>query len=241
MNIAIIDDNRTESDLLLRFITQYSKIHSFEITVSRFFSGEGFLSSLSASAYTIAFMDIYMNGSDGIETARHLWEKDPQCLVVFLTVSQEHIWQAANLHCFDYIDKKGLTQERIFRVLSDIRKRLPQLNLCLDFPSGNEQIHLPVNKILYILSAKNYTLFTMEDGQVNRYRIPFGAIAGLTGDMGCFLVCNRGILLNMDHIIQEEADVFMMKNGQRFPIRRSDQASIKHIYHQYQFKKLDIM
>ena len=128
MNIAIIDDNKPESDLLIRFIDEYSETYSFEIKTSSFLSGEDFLSSLSPSIYSMAFMDIFMKGMDGIQTAEHLWEKDPQCLVVFLTVSQDHIWEAARLHCFDYIDKKTLTRARIFHVLSDIRKKLPQLN-----------------------------------------------------------------------------------------------------------------
>lgn len=241
MNIAIIDDNKPESDLLVRFIDQYSETYSFEVKTSCFLSGEDFLSSLSTSVYNMAFMDIFMKGMDGIQTAEHLWEKDPQCLVVFLTVSQDHIWEAARLHCFDYIDKKTLTRARVFHVLSDIRKKLPQLNPHLDFPSGNRQISLPVDKIQYILSSNNYTLFGMEDGQEIRYRIPFGAIAQRTSDIDRFLLCNRGILLNMDHIIREESDVYVMKGGHRFPIRKSGQASIKHIYHQYQFKKLESM
>lgn len=241
MNIAIIDDDLLVSDLLLGFIEQYNQIHSFDTTVSCFSSGDGFLSSLPASTYTMAFMDIFMKGSDGIETAHHLWEQDPQCLVVFLTISQEHIWDAARLHCFDYIDKKTLTRERIFHILSDVRRKFPQLNPHLDFPSGNKQIHLPVNKISYILSANNYTLFGMDDGQETRYRIQFGVVAERASRVEQFLLCNRGILLNMDYIIQEEKDVYVMKNGQRFPIRRSGQSSIKQIYHQYQFKKLDFM
>lgn len=241
MNIAVVDDNKLESDMLLRFINQYKEVYSYEIMVVCFSSGEEFLESLSSSVYTAVFLDIYMKEMDGIKTAKYLWEKDPQCLAVFLTVSQEHIWEASRLHCFDYIDKKTLTKERIFHVLSDIRRKNPQLNLHLEFHSGNRQIRLPVNKIQYILSANNYTLFGMTDGQESRYRIPFGSIAQLVSDMDCFLLCNRGILLNMDHIIQEESDVYVVKGGQRFPIRKSGRTFIKDIYHQYQFKKLDAM
>ncbi len=50
---------------------------------------------------------------------------------------------------------------------------------------------------------------------------------------------NRGILLNMNDIAAEETDVYVMKNGQRFPIRRFDRVQIKNAYHQYQFVKLE--
>lgn len=241
MKIAVIDDNEREADLLLHFIQQYKTAFSYDITAYSFPSGEAFLSTFCESEYDVVFLDIFMEKIDGIETARHLWERDPQCLIVFLTVSQEHIWQAAQIHFFDYIDKKDFNRQRIFRVLSDLRKKLPQLDEHLDFVSGNRHVRLSLNRIQHILSDNNYTVFSMEDGQEQRYRVPFGSILKLIKDVNYFLLCNRGILLNMNHIIREETDVYVMKNGQRFPIRKADRTAIRHTYHQYQFEKLDSM
>lgn len=239
MNIAVVDDNKQESSLLIQLLHQYEEQYAFDMKVSCFFSGEDLIASLHNEDYDVVFLDIFMDHMDGIDAAQRLWETDPQCLVVFLTVSQEHIWQAASLHCFDYIDKKDFTKERIFHVLSDIRKRLPAIHRALDFVSGNQQVSLPVYRIQYILSDNNYTVFVMADGTEYRYRISFRNIYELAGSAGCFLNCNRGILLNMDYILQEETDVYVMQNGQRFPIRRADRASIKNAYHNYHFEKLE--
>lgn len=81
----------------------------------------------------------------------------------------------------------------------------------------------------------------MRNGEEYRYRIPFTKVLKLTGDVDYFLNCNRGILLNMNDIVKEETDVYVMKNGQRFPIRKLDRTSIRRVYHDYQFKKLDEM
>lgn len=241
MNIAVVDDNRRESALLIQLLHQYEEKFDYEITASCFSGGAEFLASLGTNNYDAVFLDIFMDNIDGIETARKLWALDAKCLVVFLTTSQEHIWQAASLHCFDYIDKKDFTKERIFNVLADIRKRLPAIHRTLDFVSGSQSVQLPVNRILYILSDNNYATFQMTDAVVYRYRISFRSICELTEEFGCFLNCNRGILLNMEHIAREEADVYVMENGERFPIRRADRASIKNIYHNYQFEKLERM
>ena len=123
MNIAVVDDNRQESTLLIQLIRQYEKEYSLCIDISCFSDGSDFIASLNQNDYTAVFLDIFMECMDGIETARKLWEMSAQCLVVFLTVSREHIWQAASLHCFDYIDKEDFTKERIFQVLTDIRRR----------------------------------------------------------------------------------------------------------------------
>ena len=239
MNIAVVDDNRQESTLLIQLIRQYDKEYSLCIDISCFSDGSDFIASLNQNDYTAVFLDIFMECMDGIETARKLWEMSAQCLVVFLTVSREHIWQAASLHCFDYIDKEDFTKERIFQVLTDIRRRLPAIRRTLDFVSGSQTVQLPINGIQHILSDNNYTIFLMTDGTEHRYRIPFSKVCELTESCGCFLNCNRGILLNMEHIISEETDVYVMKDGHRFPIRRADRASIKSTYHNYHFEKLD--
>lgn len=241
MNIAVVDDSRIDSDSLVQLLCQYEKHFAFDMTVSCFLSGEAFIASFPESNYDVVFLDIFMEPMDGIETARQLWAVDPQCLVVFLTVSQEHIWQAAGLHCFDYIDKAALTKERIFRVIADLRRRLPQIQQALRFTSGSQSVSLPVCRIQYILSDNNYTIFKMADETEFRYRISFRSICELAEQAPCFLNCNRGILLNMDFILREEADIYVMLNGQRFPIRRFERSAVKNTYHHYQFQKLDRM
>lgn len=236
-----MEDNRQEADLLIRFLEKYREENFCEMAITYFQSGEGFLESLGDADYTMAFLDIYLGRVDGMETAKRLWGNDPKCLIVFLTSSREHVRQAFGVHCFDYIDKKDFTKERIFRVLNDLRRILPELNRNLEFVSGNQNVSMPMGRISYILSDNNYTEFVMDDGTQYRYRIPFGTILELTGQAGFFLNCNRGILLNMNDIIKEETDVYVMKNGQRFPIRRFDRSAIKNLYHQYQFKKLEEM
>ncbi len=239
MNIAIVDDNRQEAEKLERLLAEYQKSTLINMTISHFSNGEEFLVSFQKSKYTLIFLDIFMNKLNGIETAKRLWKIDSQCLFVFLTTSQEHIWQAARLHCFDYILKDHLTLERITQLLADVHKKLPNLNRYLDFESGKQAVHLPLNKIVYILSDNNYTIFGMDNNQELRYRISFSNILEMLNDVKFFLHCNRGIILNMNHIVAEENDTYKMKNGQRFPIRKLDRNAIKRIYHDYQFERLE--
>lgn len=241
MNIAVVEDNRQEMDLLLRLLNEYGEENALDLMISPFSYGEDFIASLDQKDYEVVFLDIFLNKMDGMEAAGLLWEHDPGCLIIFLTSSREHIWQAARIHCFDYIDKKDFSRQRIFEVLTDVRRKLPETNQYLEFLAGNLSVRLPMRKIQHILSDNNYTIFRMEEGSEYRYRIPFRSILELTGQVDYFLNCNRGILLNMNSIIKEETDVYVMKGGQRFPIRRFERAAIKDIYHQYQFKKLEEM
>lgn len=239
MNIAVVEDNRQERDTLVCYLEQYGRKEDCDLKVLYYPNGEEFLSSFGKKDYTAAFLDIFLERMDGMEVARRLWKYNPQCQIIFLTSSREHLRQAFQVHCFDYIDKRDFTYQRIVEVMTDLRRKLPSVNQYLEFVCGNRSVSLPMRKIQYVVSDNNYTVFMMEDGTEYRYRIPFGNILERMEQADYFLNCNRGVLLNMNDIVKEDKDVYVMRSGQRFPIRRFDRVLIKDKYHQYQFTRLE--
>lgn len=241
MKIAIVDDSKNEADILRRLLIKYSAENRLDLSVEYFNGGEAFVESLNKESFDAAFMDIYMNEMDGIETSRRLWDADSHCLLIFLTTSREHIWQATSLHCFDYIPKDQLSFDRISATMDGIRKKNSLLDSCITFTSGSKEIIVRLNDVQFILSNGNYTDFTMTDGQVAEYRIAFSSIYDMLSNRRNFVQCNRGVIINMDHIASELSDSFEMKGGQRLPIRKRDRAGILDLYHDYLFSKLDEM
>ena len=55
--------------------------------------------------YQVVFLDICMEGTNGIETAQRLRAADPDLLIVFVTSSPEYVWDAFPVHPFDYLLK----------------------------------------------------------------------------------------------------------------------------------------
>lgn len=244
INIAVVENNnnredREESGTLVCYLERYVRKKNYDVGIFCYLSGEEFLASFGKTDYAAVFLDIFSGKTDGMEVARQLWEYNPQCQIIFLASGREYIWQAFQVHCFDYIDKKDFTRQRLEDVMGDLERKLPSLSQYLEFTCGNRSVRLPMRKIQHVTADNNYTVFMMVDGTEYRYRIPFRNILELVEQVDYFLNCNRGILLNMNDIAAEETDVYVMKNGQRFPIRRFDRVQIKNAYHQYQFVKLE--
>ena len=118
MRVAIVDDLHTDSAALYAMLT--ARIPS-PASVDVYDSGERFLSS--ESRYDLVFLDIVMEGMDGIETARRLREMDMRCLIVFLTTSSEYAWDAFPVHPFDYL-LKPVDETRLEQVLCEARRAM---------------------------------------------------------------------------------------------------------------------
>ena len=53
-----------------------------------------------------------------------------------------------------------------------------------------------------------------------------------------FLCCNRDIAINMDQIAQVEGGDFLLKNGERAPIRHRGKSALKKTYLEYSLQTL---
>lgn len=241
MKIAIVEDDKRDRDILTAFLRKYEKKHIQEFSPVGYPSGEEFLCMSSVEKYSLIFMDIYLgDGIDGIETARRLRERGEEGLIVFLTGSREDIWRAVQLHdCFDYIDKESLGYSRVEKLLDDVCRKLRLQTKVLEFYSGKQKIRLPVSRIQFLVSHDKHVIITLDNGREMCYRITFAAVSALLEEESRFLLCNRGILLNMDFVRKADAETFEMAGGSLLPIRKRNRTQVMQAYNEYQFEKLN--
>ena len=241
MKIAIIDDNPQEFELYNDSIQKWMQLHSLLSPTDFFTSGEDFLKDFKPGKYSLLFMDIYMGELNGIETARKVRELDVNCLIIFLTASLEHTWDAFPIHPFDYLIK-GCPQEKIFQVLDEAMRTLPQAETYIEVPVGRQQVRISCSELMYAVADDHHTLITTcNSSQPLRCHIFFSGLLKELPEDPRFLQCNRGILLNQDYITGLQKDSFLMEDRKLFPIRRSNIGKIKQQFYDYQFDTLSKM
>ena len=91
MKFAIVDDREPEANLVKELIEAYADKNGLSIQLDCFPNGEAFLADFSAFAYDIVFMDIYMDGMNGVETALEFRKTDTKSMLIFLTSSSEYM------------------------------------------------------------------------------------------------------------------------------------------------------
>ena len=231
MKIAIIDNSEKDIGLFTSLAGQLTSRLHYELDILTYKSGEDFLKVYTPVTFDIVFMEMDMDGMNGIEVAKELRKIDFYTLIVFLTGTEDAALLAAPLHIFDYIIKP-CTYDRLRFVLEESKKILPEHKNDLIFVCGKRTVKLKFSDIIYIESNNNNTIFTMNNGML-KYRIFFSKISEL---LTChhFLICTRGVALNMDYITNYDQETFQMADGRKFPIRRRDRTQIIDTFKQYQ-------
>ena len=142
-------------------------IADFEIT--EFFSGEDFINLIEKNEnkkyFDIVFLDIYMNGITGIETAKKLRETDNQSKIIFITTSNEFASESYEVKAYDYLIKP-FSKERILKTIERIFEDEKKNKKILDLPDG--QI-IPIDSLLYTTFSGHYVTIYLIDGNTEKF------------------------------------------------------------------------
>ena len=213
LRFAVVEDRlpdaqRLESLLRLAFGGGHT------LVCDHYESGDAFLAAFPSKNYQVVFLDICMEGTNGIETARILRRTDPDLLLVFVTSSPEYVWDAFPVHPFDYL-LKPYREEKLFQLADELRRVL--------FRAAMAQNH--------------YVRIVSDDGEC-RAVSTFSQVEQLLRAQENFLVCNRGVILNMDKVLRLDSDCFEMLDGTRLPVRQKDKNTLFAQFTQYQFRHM---
>lgn len=199
-------------------------------------SGDAFLAAFPSKNYQVVFLDICMEGTNGIETARILRRTDPDLLLVFVTSSPEYVWDAFPVHPFDYL-LKPYREEKLFQLADELRRVLFRAEPELEVRIARQQVHLPLRKIQYAMAQNHYVRIVSDDGEC-RAVSTFSQVEQLLRAQENFIVCNRGVILNMDKVLRLDSDCFEMLDGTCLPVRQKDKNSLFAQFTQYQFRHM---
>lgn len=144
--IAVCDDDK-ESVIRLKEMILSAGISK---EIDCYESGEKLVES--DQNYDILFLDIDMDGMNGIETAKILREKDKNVKIIYVTSYAEYVHYAFAVHAFAYL-LKPVSQEQIKAQLQEAisyyqkRKKEDEISIRFETKDGSELVR--INDIYY--------------------------------------------------------------------------------------------
>lgn len=227
MKIAVIDDfsdcRKLLKEYLLRYMDRYYA--GITLTIDEFDNGGSFLDCFTLDAYDLILLDFYMDGLDGLTTARRIRGLDLYVPVIFITTSPDHAIDSYQVRASGYL-LKPFGYDTFEQTIS-----LARIDKILDghfIELGGEKILL--KEIVFCDQDRHYVQIHTARRGVLRYRASFSDLSGLLACYPWFLPCYRCCLVNLKRVTKMEDDGFLMDTGVKvhFRIRKRDDIAKKY-------------
>lgn len=232
MRIAICDDINADKHCLFNSINGYSQARFINVVIMEYDSGEALLANFTKDMFDIIFLDIYMHGLSGIDTAKKMREIDKDCLLVFATTSREHAIDGFALNAIHYL-VKPVNIEKIAEVFNRCKKILNAAKQYIEVISDRLLVKILVKSINYI-EVYDKACFIYKDSEVIKVYVTLEEIAKKL-DGRNFLRCHRSYIVNMQAIVNVADNDFILKAGKKVPIRQTEKQTIKQKYLDFLF------
>ncbi len=212
MDIAVVDDEKAIREHICGLVEEQQP----ESRIEAYATGEELLAS--GKRFDIVFLDIQMEGMNGIEAARSLREKNANLgvedtVLVFITGIKDYVFDAFDLYAFQYllksIDERKFA-EALERAVREAAKKKERRVLFIK----SRNLTLDQSEILYIESrAKKVEIHTTGAAQAIEI---YAAMDELEGQLGeNFYRCHRAYIVNMDCITEYDSESITLTNGDR--------------------------
>ena len=186
LNIAICDDEKVIREQIKNLLEKEIRGACIEL----YGTGDALLAA--GKQFDIVFLDIQMEGADGIETARKLREQsdlkgEEDTLLIFITGIREYVFQAFDVAAFHYLVKP--VAEDKFREVFDRAQK---------------------DSILYIESRGKKVEIHTAGENIEAYV----SMNEMEGQLGAeFYRCHRGYLVNMAFVAEYDNKSITLNNG----------------------------
>jgi DNA-binding LytR/AlgR family response regulator len=215
LKIAVCDDvlaDRQQLILLIKAEASYCECSAYE-------SGELLLWDFeNGTHFDIIFLDIFMEGMSGVETAKCIRMADPNALLIFVSNSNDFYRESYDLFAFNYLIKP-LTGDKLAEVL---RRAISHLGKDADqvvrFSYNNNLHTVRCSQLLYLTSDKHIVNFHLINGETLK---SYGKIDDFVSQLPAevFVRCHQSYIINMEHVTGMTTCEFMF--GQvKVPVSR---------------------
>lgn len=218
LRIAITDDLNSEREKLSSaIIAPFSKVGLNVGNIDEYTSGEELLRQFSAGRYDLIFLDIYMGGMSGVETAKRIRALDKNVMLVFVTTSNEFASESYAVKANFYL-LKPVRAESIRQLAETVAQQLKNTGCAAALPDGTV---IPLSSLVYTSCSGHY--------------------------VNVFLVGNEPLKIRTTHKIMEESlanvaridgENFLMINGDTVPISRRKMTQIKNDYTRFVLNRI---
>ena len=226
LNIAVIDDIEADRRNISEYIDNYFSDRSIgTVRTAQFQNAEEFLKVYRKGEFQIVFLDICMDEMNGLDLADRLRKGDRNIAIIFMSTTRDFVFKS-----FPFQPKGYLCKPFEYEAFAEVTERtlrdLSAEEKFLKISIPHDVIEVEINEIFSVLSNNHSTEMKMITGEVYQCNMIFKEIENALETKPNFLICNRGVIVNMDYTAQIKDDIIIMQDETTYPLRRRGRKEI---------------
>lgn len=208
MQIYICDDNvditKQIHDYVLTFFSHYNLTPP---TITIFHNGESLLQSHDKK--DIVFLDVEMDGINGIYVGQELKKQNKHTIIFMVTSFSEYLDDAMKFHVFRYLFKP-LDKQRFLRNLEDAMQLYNTLYKTITVEAKDSNHVINTNEIIMVECTERKTVLHTHDRNIVTTNSMDYWEKTLSGSQ--FYRSHKSFIVNMAHISDYSHDLIYFKN-----------------------------
>lgn len=234
--IAICDDETIFAEELKMIIYAYMSEKRIVFEIDIFKSGMELVAlEAEVTRYTAVFLDINMDGVNGIEAAQKIRAVSGEVFLVFVAAHISYSLEGYKLDVVRYLLKGDSNFPSAVQECLDaiIYKRNLAVKKVFDFREGKKKVHL--ENLLYVESRLHKLEFHVMEDTVNIYTMygKLDEVEDMLGE-GSFIRVQKSYIVNLKYIKNVSRYRVVLTDGLEIAVSRSKYMNVKDKFTQYQ-------
>lgn len=218
MNIAMVEDQSGDREILLRYLRRYEKENLLSFDIRSYADGASFLEQYRCDCAVI-FMDIEMPRLNGMETARRLRELDDAVGLIFVTNMAQYAVEGYTVQAAGYLLKPVAYYQFSVMLGKTLAMQNRRARSELLLPVGSDLVRVNAAAVTYIEVRNHWLHYHSADGGEKVVRGTIGEAEQQLAPLG-FARCSQSFLINMRYVERVSGDMVFVA-GERLPVSRS--------------------
>lgn len=227
IHVTIIENDSNELEQLRHVLDAWSSNNSTTLSVTTHTSGEDYFYANTTHISNVFFLDIQLDGMNGLDIAKQLRQDGYTGEIIFLTSFREYVFGGYKVHALNYL-LKPLEIESLYSCMNEIKESL-QTNYYI-FRNNQEIVQIWYRDILSF-SSFMHNIDILTSNEHFSQRASLGNILSHLPKQ--FIRVHRSHIVNMAHIYKISGNTITLSNRTTVPIGRQYLNDVRNTFTAY--------
>lgn len=236
IRIAVCDDEKYFREKIGALLQEYSSAREFGINVESFASGEEFLASEKKEMFDVIFLDINMEGMNGIETAQKIRQFSEDIVLIFITAYVAYSPEEYKVNAIRYLLKDSDSFKTAFWECMDaVRNKLMVVEKKEKFEFQGKEMVIPLSHIVYMESNLHKVTFYIKGKEIQAYTMyeKLDAIEERLRKTQSFCRIHQSYLINLKYVDEVKRYQVLLNTGEILNIAKPRYKEVEMQYITY--------